>query len=504
MIAAVLWCAFDALESAAVGIPAHVLWAQAAYLGNMPIAALLLLFAIDYTGRPTLPNWAVGALFVVPVIGVAGAVTNEWHHFIWTGFSTVPGPMDLVVYEHGWLAWVVSIYSLVIALAAAVLLVGFALRTKAPYRRQSVALLVAVLLPWVAEILYITNSRFLPGVDPSVTIVISGAILSIGLVKFRLLELVPVAREVLVEHMEDGLLVLDANGRILDSNPAAARIVGTPLHDRTGTEVASALGGWPELAGLLSRRSSEDGQTTLVSPAGSSICVTIIPLQRAGLRNGSLITLRDATVQARTEAVLQSMNADLQLRVKQVEDLQEELREQAIRDPLTGLFNRRYLSATLQREIGRAEREGYPVSVVMIDADHFKRVNDEHGHGAGDQVLRFLGAQLRTGLRKGDIACRFGGDEFLMVLPNTAVEHAGERARQWRSAVREASVDWMEWNEPVTLSLGVAAFPDHARNAEDLVTAADAALYAAKDAGRDRVVVSDGTLRPAHAEGDVG
>jgi diguanylate cyclase (GGDEF)-like protein len=504
LVASAWWCFFDGVESASVGLPAHILWSKVAYLGNMTVGVFLLLFALEFTGRRSPAPRRIAALFLVPAIGVLGAATNELHHAIWTGFREIAGGTNLVEYAHGWLYWVVALYAFAVTLSAGALVAEFAIRSKATYRRQSLAVLGAIALPWIAEVGYVSNPRVMPGVDPSVTIALSGTLIAVGLLRYRLLDLVPVAREKLIERMEDGVLVLDPERRVLDANPAAGRIVGGATDAWIGAGVGQALSAWPELASCLAKESCA-GDKMLVSPAGRSISVTSVPLEHeAGAGGGSLVTLRDATTQARTEAVLQSMNADLQVRVKQVEDLQEELREQAIRDPLTGLFNRRYLSATLQREIGRAEREGYPVSVVMIDADHFKRVNDEHGHGAGDQVLRFLGAQLRTGLRKGDIACRYGGDEFLMVLPNTALEHAAERARQWRTAVREASVDWMEWNEPMTLSLGVAAFPDHARNAEDLVTAADAALYTAKDAGRDRVAVSDGTLRPAHAEGDVG
>jgi len=161
------------------------------------------------------------------------------------------------------------------------------------------------------------------------------------------------------------------------------------------------------------------------------------------------------------------------------------LREEAIRDPLTNLYNRRFLHDYLSRELVRAERERIRVAVIMIDLDHFKRVNDTAGHSAGDEVLVQVAALLKRHIRGSDIACRFGGEEFTLVLPNATPQSARSRAEAICSAVREESGRLLG----VTASLGVAIFPDSTREPEALLRAADQALYQAKGRGRNQVRV---------------
>jgi diguanylate cyclase (GGDEF)-like protein len=171
--------------------------------------------------------------------------------------------------------------------------------------------------------------------------------------------------------------------------------------------------------------------------------------------------------------------------------LRETLRQQSVRDPLTGLYNRRFLEETLDRELARLERKNLPLSLIMIDVDHFKTFNDTFGHEAGDAVLRDLGGILQRYVRGSDIACRYGGEEFTIVLPEASLEIGRQRAEMLREAVRELRLvhDGKSLGA-VTLSLGVACFPEHGRRRDHLLQVADQALYEAKDAGRNCVVVS--------------
>ena len=186
------------------------------------------------------------------------------------------------------------------------------------------------------------------------------------------------------------------------------------------------------------------------------------------------------------------MTRALQQRDTELKRALHDLEEQAITDPLTGLLNRRYLREFLPREMQRAARSKASLALVMIDLDYFKRINDTFGHDAGDVVLRELGTLLRNAVRASDIACRLGGEEFMLVLPEASLEGARQKAEDIRASVKNLDLTYQD--KPIgriTASLGVALFPAHAEDAESLMRAADEALYHAKGGGRDRVVVGE-------------
>jgi diguanylate cyclase (GGDEF)-like protein len=181
--------------------------------------------------------------------------------------------------------------------------------------------------------------------------------------------------------------------------------------------------------------------------------------------------------------------------------------EQAVTDSLTGLHNRRFLWEWVKREFQRARRKGSTVAAIMIDIDYFKRINDGFGHEGGDQVLRELGALLKRSVRDTDVACRYGGEEFVLVLPEISIENVQRRAESVRASVKSLNVEYRgKPLGPIAVSLGVAVFPIHAHDEDSLFREADRALYEAKRAGRDRVVTAvpepAGTA-PAQAAGAV-
>ncbi|MBN1380480.1 MAG: diguanylate cyclase [Deltaproteobacteria bacterium] len=171
--------------------------------------------------------------------------------------------------------------------------------------------------------------------------------------------------------------------------------------------------------------------------------------------------------------------------------MQDTLRAQAIRDPLTGLFNRRYMEECLEREFHRAARKRHPVSIIMVDIDFFKLFNDAYGHDAGDDLLKILSDIFQNNVRKEDIVCRFGGEEFVLIMPDMPLNVATQRANQLRDELKNYNFHYQGVDlGAVTISLGVAAFPGHGNDAPTVLKKADDALYKAKNNGRNRVEVA--------------
>src|SRR6185369_6955441 len=175
--------------------------------------------------------------------------------------------------------------------------------------------------------------------------------------------------------------------------------------------------------------------------------------------SGRLIVFRDVTDRKAVEKDLRRAMDRLQTQLIEIGTLQSKLREQAIRDALTNLFNRRYLEETLERELSRAERETYPLCVIMMDLDYFKDVNDTYGHEAGDVVLKTLAETVTKQSRHGDFVCRFGGEEFVLVMPNIGIEKANERALKLHQNIDALNITYGRFNITTTISMGIAWYP---------------------------------------------
>jgi diguanylate cyclase (GGDEF)-like protein/PAS domain S-box-containing protein len=200
-----------------------------------------------------------------------------------------------------------------------------------------------------------------------------------------------------------------------------------------------------------------------------------------------------AALLADRERLVQTLGKQVALALANIR-LRATLREESSRDSLTGLFNRRYMEESLDREIRRAAREGYGLGVLLADLDNFKQLNDAFGHAAGDAVLRRVGRFLAAAVRGEDIACRFGGEEFVVILPKATLDDTYRRAEALRDGIKAGPLaEPTDLYPTATMSIGVAAYPDHGTSAAQLILAADSAMYLAKAKGRDQVIVAGGS-----------
>jgi len=492
MVAVCEWALVAGLEAGAVSLDTKILLSTLEYIGSGCVSVLFLLFAFAFSGRDAwMTRPRIATLWAFPVLSVTLAATNRWHHLVWTGFVEGPAGSNAILYQHGPAFFGIIAVIYVFLVVAVAQLTVTAVRRSIVQKRQSIALLIAAVFPVAGGILYVVGITLVPGLNLApISFVVTGSILAFGIAPLRLFALVPVARDRLVERMTDGVLVIDSNERLVDMNPAAQRLLGLST-GQIGRHARDALSEWPQVVERIARKEESHLEMQLTADPFCYVDIRTSPLRENEERTGCLVVVRDISVRRRAETALQEANRHLQEQVEQINALQREMREQAIRDALTGLFNRRYLDEMVPRLLARATRDGTRVSSIMLDIDHFKRVNDRRGHRAGDELLSRLGRLLSERTRTVDIACRHGGEEFVIILPDTSMDVARQRAEELRRAFRAAAADQASSDEPITLSAGIGVFPRHGGSQDELLHAADRALYAAKAAGRNCVRTAD-------------
>ena len=277
--------------------------------------------------------------------------------------------------------------------------------------------------------------------------------------------------------------------RMRNSQDHAEAIVHWGTHRAASTETLMPESCWALRRGQphLVADSDEAHCAHVSTPVAAGVATACIPLSAQGVQLG-LLYLSDADdgFVARID-IIEAVAEQLSMALSNL-SLQERLRLQSIREPLTGLFNRRYLEESATRELARCARRDLPLSLMMLDIDHFKAFNDVHGHAGGDALLAQFGKLLQENTRGEDIACRYGGEEFTLILPEAGIEAALQRAQAIRVAVESMRVQYLGRELPqVTVSIGVAAFPGDGETPESLLRVADEALYRAKHNGRNRV-----------------
>ncbi|MBX3705636.1 MAG: diguanylate cyclase [Pseudomonadales bacterium] len=468
----VLWSLGQLIGSLTTSLELKILASKLQYPAIGLLPATWLMFATTYIrGRQAMAPLKLALLVAVPCVTVLLAWTNELHGMLWAAVTLRPTPgfVGLAIDYGPWFR-VHMVYSYALVLAATLLL-RLELPDTPRTARARAAVVQAPLAIVLLNLLHLSPWNPVPFIDPTpLGLAIGTWILNRGVLRTGLLETPPQLHRQVVEQLGDGIAIVDRQGQILDLNQAARRclMVGdAPITGRSLVELATGNG----LAEVCAGR-AESGEITVGSRT-YHVRGTVLETGRTSTPC-TVLVLRDITERRAAEDEL--------LRVKQ------EMETLAHTDPLTGLSNRRYFMQRLHEEIERARRHGHPLSVALLDLDHFKIINDTFGHDAGDQVLRAVARTIFGVKRSSDVAARFGGEEFALLLPETDPAGAARVAERLREAIESLLVP-RPAGAPlsVTTSIGVATLHSPEAGLDNLLIRADRALYDAKRAGRNRV-----------------
>jgi diguanylate cyclase (GGDEF)-like protein/PAS domain S-box-containing protein len=481
-LAVAAWCAGQVMWVLISSEQAALRITQLQYCAITLASLLWLLHALAQTGRRRWlrPHW-IALMSVMPAITIVIALSYEpgYKNLLLRGFRLPP---ETVVPEamHGPWFWLFMTHTHLPFLAGCVLLL-FHYAQSMQYRDELLIMAAFPLLLLGMNLLFISGHWPMP-LDPSpLGFALGFSMFGWAMQRRGMFELRPVGWRMAIESLEEGIVIVDATGRIIDSNPAALRLLRNDSEDVWSQAMQELLADSNWTGGATPMELDfpmRDGRTRRMQ-------IGVVALRDSNEAFcGSVISLRDVTRERTAQQQLLGAHGHLR-------KLYAELERISQIDPLTGLANRRVLFDRLDEEFARARRYGKPLALLLIDLDLFKHVNDTHGHLTGDAVLGATGKALIALKRPADLIARYGGEELVMLLPETDPDGARSvAARAWQSLREIAHQSGNGSRFQVTASIGVASAGDAHGGARELLAQADAALYAAKNAGRDRIAIA--------------
>lgn len=360
MAAVAVWSLANAAEYVTVAIPLKILWTKVSYLGIVSVAPLWLLFALGYSQRT---EWLVPRrvvlLWIVPVATLLLTATNDWHHLYWptiTPIAETPGAA--LIYGHGVAVWLWVTYSYILLLIGAILLVQATLRAPLLYRRQIGILLAGMALPWLGNVIYMLGLSPFPGLDVApISFAITGALVAWAIFRLHVLDIVPVARDTVIENMSDGVLVLDAQNRVVDLNPAVCRLIGCTENEVVGQRAGVVLSRWPDLVERYQDATSVQAELMLEGPSPQWLDLRISPLHdRRGQLTGRVIVLHDVTARKEAQQALQEYAQELESRNAELDAFASTVAHD-LKNPLSALLGLVGMLETSYADLSRERRE---------------------------------------------------------------------------------------------------------------------------------------------------
>lgn len=472
MVAAVIYVFGYAGEMSQTTVRGAYLWLMFENIALPWMPGLWLLSAFRHNGRKV-PVWT---LFIIPTIGSIGVFTNHWHGLFYGPMHMEQnGPFSLLEMHRGPIAILDNCYLLLACSLAPWLYISHFRQSSTLFRRQAIVVIISSLLPAVSYFIYLADlSPY--GLDLApLALALSAGLFYYGVFRLSAFDLDPMARNLVFKGMRDAVLIVDNKARLLDFNPAAQSLIPELSDSSVGKQIATVFEHYPVLTdALLSAQSCE---ITLFGDAEPRYFdLRTFPLNIRRMELGRATILADITSQAK---------------------LREELRVHAETDVLTGIANRRRFLQAIDLECARYNRYRNPFSLLLIDIDRFKSVNDLYGHAAGDVILRAVADRLKECLREIDLLARYGGEEFSILLVETGEDAALQVAEAARLAIalKPFSIDGLVL--PITVSVGVATpFLGEKADSESLLKFADVALYRAKAKGRNCTVAASENFVP--------
>lgn len=469
-----IWTVGFAFEILSPTLESKIFWANIQFLGLTTLPIFWLETVMSYTG---LGKRMWKQLPLIPIFLLATNLviwTNPLHHMFrgHPQLETTSSPFLILVNDYG--PWFYA-YAAVgyLPFLFSFLLMGRAYHSgQRVYRRQIILLFVSVSVPLGMDMLYTFDLSPIPNFNLTTMFFgLSATVIGAGLFRLRLFDLLPIVQDIVIENMADGVLVLDLQDRIVNINPAAREIIQAQVDSSmVGVSIRDATARTPELLKRLQGLNEGRGEIVLEGDPQKYFDINI-----------SLVKNPPAKVIGRV-VIFHEMTEQVHLF--------EEVKRLAMLDPLTEVYNRRHFFQTLVQEIMRVNRYGHSLGLIMLDLDHFKRVNDTYGHIVGDGVLKTVAKICRENVRVIDLVARYGGEEFVVLLPQTPLSQTRETAERLRRMIGDQPLHVHEFAITLTASVGGTSLPPGEEvSPEDLIESVDQNLYAAKAQGRNCVVV---------------
>jgi diguanylate cyclase (GGDEF)-like protein/PAS domain S-box-containing protein len=488
-----VWSFAYAMITLSPTLEGKTFWLKIENIGILSVPVHWFFFSLKYA---RLDAWLTRKpyqllFWIIPSFSFALLLSGEWFNLYYSSVQMASETGGPLVISRGPAYWIAFTQAYVLTLGGMGYLLWRFIRSRHTYRRQMPYLIGAVLIPFIFNLIYQFNPGILPIFSAPVDLTplsfnITAILLAMSIFGLRLFDLIPIARDTVLEYIPELVFVMDAHDRLIDANAMAQKWLGKSFKEIEGHDPIEVFKQWPQLLNrfFFTERSREEVEIPGNPPHTLEIVVTPIYNRLKNLE-GRVIVARDITERKLLETKLRAVNQSLQEQLNENERLRMQLQEQAIRDPLTGVFNRRFFSASLDKETARAKRENSSYTILILDVDLFKKFNDSYGHKCGDIVLQSLASMLVENTRSGDIICRYGGEEFVILMTDLSPEMAYERAESLRKQFASMKIEFEGKLLSSTFSAGIACYPSHSANGEQLLTLADAALYQSKARGRN-------------------